>query len=328
MAGSTRKPRLGRGLSSLMTGHAPVPAEPPPVVSSADAHPTGGSESPSESDETILRYLPVDAVTTNPYQPRKNLNSEALASLAESIRRDGVMQPVIVRPAPGSVSGDAEHFELVAGERRWRAAKGIGLETVPAIIRDLDDRQIAEWALIENLQREDLNPIDRAEAFRSLIEHFRLSHDQIAQQVGVDRSTVTNTLRLLSLHGDVRDMVRDGKLSGGHARAIVALVDSQQQLALARDTIQKALSVRQVEAAARRLMAKIADPTGAESPSAAKRPEGPAHLRDLEQQISHQLQVRVQIHPGRKKGSGSLSIQFQSLDEFDALMVRLGVEFE
>ena len=325
------KSRLGRGLSSLMTGSAVVPN------ATSDQENGGMATGPTETrsvetaispsgDASELVHLSVSDVTTNPYQPRKQIDPDSLSRLVESVRRDGVMQPVIVRPAPGSTPGDARHYELVVGERRWRAAIEAGLQSVPALIRDMDDRQIAQWALVENLQREDLNPLERAEAFRSLSDEFGLGHEQIAQQVSVDRSTVSNTLRLLALQRDVQQMVRGGQLSAGQARALGALSEHHQQLALAREAVQKDLSVRQVEAAVRQCNARDAD--GGEGTQTGSSSHNRPHLTDLEKQLVEQLQMRVKIRPGRKKGSGSLTIHFDSLDAFDGILSRLDIEIE
>lgn len=320
-AAKDRPPRLGRGLSSLLK--APVVATAPPVDQPADAPP--GEAKPrtdGSSGETVL-VLDVGRVIANRHQPRQHFDESSLAGLAESLKRDGVMQPVIVRPA----AGRSEHYELVAGERRWRAAKLAGLTAIPALVRDLDDRQLAEWALIENLQREDLNPIERAEAFQHLIDQFKLTHDDIAQQVGVDRSTISNSLRLLNLQDDVRNLVRQDLLSSGQAKALAGLSDGDAQLKLADRAIRQGWSVRKLEEAVRAAAAsaELSPDPEKKTTQAAKRP---AHLADLEKQIGDALQTKVRIRPGRKKGAGSLHIDFYDLDQFDALLSRMGVEME
>lgn len=311
----SRQPRLGRGLSSLLTQPAPVevaapPQSPPPV------------EEPDKSDDApageSISYLAIDAIRPNPHQPRQHFDPAALESLAASIKSDGLMQPVVVRQR----SADPPAYELVAGERRWRAARQAELETIPAIVRDLDDRQIAEWALIENLQREDLNPIERAVAFDRLRQVHQLSHDQIADRVGVNRSTVSNSLRLLGLCETVRDMVSQSLLSEGHAKALAGLTDSQAQVLLARRAVQQDWSVRQTEKATRSF-SRSDDAAPADPPSRRS-----AHLADLEQQIARQLGMKVQMRSARKKGAGSITIRYQSLDQFDQLLERLGVTTE
>jgi len=305
-----RQPRLGRGLSSLMTN--PVAVQPP----APDAGAADDGKAPGKDAANKLTYLPLDRIKPNPQQPRQRFNQAALDRLAASIQAEGVMQPIVVRPGKGG-----NQYEIVAGERRWRAGQIAGIDAIPAIVRELDDRQIAEWALIENLQREDLNPIERAEAFQRLADRYDLSHDQIAQRVGVDRSTISNTLRLLNLSDEVQQLVREGLLAAGHARALVVLSDPKQQTHLAQRIVREGLSTRQVEAAAKHLTA----PPGSQSapPSVAPRA---AHLADLERQIASHLGMKTRLQPARKKGAGKITIQFQSLEQFDDLMGRLGIE--
>ena len=273
--------RLGKGLSSLM-------AQPVAVKGDKDADDSAGKQgdststsgpgsSPPPSSDGLVQ-LPADAIRPNPQQPRKSFDSAALQHLADSIRADGMMQPIIVRPVADAQSGKgAITHELVAGERRWRAAQLAGVAHVPAVVRELTDRQMAEWALIENLQREDLNPIERAEAFSHLADRFKLSHEQIAERVGVNRSSISNALRLLTLHPDVQQLIRDGLLSAGHAKAVAGVDDPKAQRALAVKTVKEDLSVRQVEALARQGGADGGAATGA----AKKRARRQAHLADL-----------------------------------------------
>ena len=224
------------------------------------------------------------------------------------------MQPVVVRPVGKG------GYELVAGERRWRAARTAGLERIPALLRELDDRQLAEWALIENLQREDLNPIERAEAFERLGDGFGLSHEEIAARVGLERSTVSNLLRLLRLAGPVREMVVREALSMGQARALAGVDSPAEQQMLAERAVKEGMSVRQVEAAVKTLR------QGGEVKAPAKKALRAAYLDDLERQIGEQLSTKVQIKTARKKGAGTLSIDFYSIDQFDELLAKLGVE--
>ena len=306
----TRAPRLGRGLSSLMAQ---------PVQIESDGSESGAAvaiQKPSKPDaQAGLTMLPLAAISANPHQPRQKFDTAALQTLAESIRSDGLLQPIVVRPA-----GDGR-YEVAAGERRLRAAELAGLAELPAIVRELDDQQLAELALIENLQREDLNAIERALGFQHLVDQFQLSHEQIAQRVGVERPTVSNSLRLLGLCDSVRRMVQDGPLSGGHGKALAALADAGQQELLAKQAIRQAWSVRQLETAVRRLMGAADGEAAGTSPTGRS-----AHLVDLEQQIGGQLGAKVRISAGRKKGTGTLAIRFSSLDEFDQLLARLGVE--
>lgn len=322
-----RASRLGRGLSSLMATPVEVnPASNPPATGShpdpvgdagsAIADASGGTTAPSVTGNDGLQHLSVEAIRPNRHQPRQRFDPGAIRSLAQSIANDGMMQPIVVRPIH---SGSTE-FELIAGERRWRAAQQAGLERVPALVRGVSDEKAAEWALIENLQREDLNPIEKAEAFQRLGDQFGLSHSEIAERVGLERSSVSNLLRLLNLSDFVRDLVRENVLSMGQARAIAGLADQGQQRGLAERAVREGLSVRQVEAEVRRLQQpQTQAPANAGGRSSAA-------LSDLEKQIAQQLGTRVKIKAGRKKGTGTVSIDFYSLDEFDALMSRMDVK--
>ena len=316
-----RPPRLGRGLSSLMG--SPVAVEPaasqpvpdaPSTPAIAPPAPTGSPSVPA--DTSPLQHLAVSEIEPNRQQPREHFDPEALKSLAQSIKTDGVMQPIVVRQRKEG------GYELVAGERRWRAAGIAGLTTVPALVHDLTDRQMAEWALIENLQREDLNPIERATAFQRLSTNHSLTQAQLAERMGLDRSTVTNLLRLLKLAPEVQAFVSQGTLSMSQGRSIASVDDHQQQIQLAETAIRKAWSVRETEDAVRRANAAAAD-----GPPLPEKPAAPraAYLADLERQIAEQLSTKVKLKAGRKKGSGTIAIDFYSIDEFDQLMNRLGV---
>lgn len=318
-----RHSRLGRGLSSLMA--TPVEVSPAKIAPAAAPQQAQQPDSPDQADQNQtgdpsigLAHLPVSFIQRNRHQPRQKFDASAIQSLAESIQREGLMQPIVVRPLPE----DAGRYELIAGERRWRAAQQAGLEQVPALVRDLDDEKSAEWALIENLQREDLNPIEKAEAFQRLGNQFGLSHSEIAGRVGLERSSVSNLLRLLDLSDFARGLVQENLLSMGQARAIAGLSDAAQQRSLAEQAVREGLSVRQVESEVRRLQ----DGASTHHPRAASAKAGSTVLTDLEKQIGQQLSTRVKIKSGRKKGSGTLAIDFYSLDEFDALLARLDVQ--
>lgn len=325
LAGSKKRPsRLGRGLSSLMAApvSAPVSAPGPGAIAQSGNSPRDGEAlteaagmSPEQAGAGGYIHLPLEVIQRHPSQPRQHFDEASLKRLAASLKSEGLMQPVIVRPIGGG------RYELVAGERRWRAAERAGLSELPAFVKTLDDRQVAEWALIENLQREDLNPIERAEAFERLGEQFSLTHADIADRVGLERSTVTNLLRLLKLHPPVREMVARGQLSMGQSRALAGLDDATQQQALAERTIRDGLSVRQVEAEV-----KAADGASANPSEPAQKPVRAAYLDDLERQIGEQLSTKVQIKTARKKGAGSLTIAFYDIDQFDGLLAKLGVE--
>jgi len=257
----------------------------------------------------------VKAIRPNTHQPRQVMDDAALESLANSIRQAGLMQPIIVRPdatRPGS-------FELVAGERRWRAAQRIGLETIPAIVRAVDDRAAAELALVENIQREDLNPIDRAEAFERLLHEFQLTHQDLAERIGLDRSTITNFTRLNSLDPYTREMVRAGKLSLGHAKVLLAVTSDKIRGDVAANVVRQDLSVRALELEIERLRSSSSE---AIKPTA--KTSRQTHLADLERRLSEHLGTKVRLRSGAKKGTGSVTIEFYSLDQFDGLMERLG----
>lgn len=310
-----RTARLGRGLSSLMAGAGNAPAsvavEPETTPDSVEKQ---GNAEPTDN----VHQLAIDAVEPNPFQPRQRFETEALQNLAESIRHDGVMQPIIVR---GPVTNGK--YQIIAGERRWRACQLANLETIPAIVRDLSDQDTAEWALIENIQREDLNPIEQAEAFQTLVDRYQLSHEQIASRAGINRSTVSNALRILGLQLDVRQFVLDGLLSAGQARAIAGLSDGPAQKALAVRAVRQNWSVRQVESAVR----QANDGTNSTKTSDNSKKGGRTpYLADLQKQIGQQLGTKVQIRAGRKKGTGSLSIDFYSIEQFDELLSKLGVK--
>lgn len=300
-----QKSRLGRGLSSLLSvSELPVEAE----ISNAsapvsNANPTEQSQGPAQ--------IPVDQIVPNPHQPRREMNQAALAELASSLKTTGLIQPVIVRKVD-------QGYQLIAGERRLRAAKIAGLSTIPAIVRQVDAFSQAQMALVENIQREDLNPIDRAEAYRALIGQLGLTHQELANRLGEDRSSVTNYVRLLELAEPVRELVRSGKLSQGHAKLLAGVQDPIEQQRLAELCQAQDLSVRNLE----RLLAG----DSAQARQARETKQTP-HLMDLEKTIARELGMRIQIRSG-SKGKGRLTIHYASLDQFDELMRRIGVKME
>jgi ParB family chromosome partitioning protein len=315
------KPRLGRGLSSLISVselpvEAALPEAPTVAPSAAVSAPVVPAESnpPAEPNHQPLE-IPVESVRPNPHQPRKQFDDANLQSLAASIKSSGLVQPIVVRPAKGQPAGT---YELIAGERRLRAAKAAGLATVPALIREVDAFEQAQLALIENVQREDLNPIDRAQAYRTLIDQLGLTQAELAGRIGEDRSSIANYLRLLDLAEPVRDMVRDGRLSLGHAKILAGVSDPVQQQELAERVIGQGLSVRNLE---RLLQDAPAAPVK-------NKAEPTAHVKDLEQSLTSQLGLKVQLRTAGKKGKGRLVIHYGSLDQFDALLERLGCKAE
>jgi ParB family chromosome partitioning protein len=314
--GETKGPvrKLGRGLSGLMNLAAPVSVEPvaQPIVTQELADGVAKSVY-SLSD---FQRISVFQITTSPFQPRKVMDDAAIQRLSESIKRSGMMQPIIVRQRSGGGG-----YELVAGERRWRAAKRAGLTHVPALVRPLDDEQAAEWGLVENVQREDLNPMERAWALRGLSEKFRVPHADLADRVGLDRSTVANLIRLTELEPEIAGMISQGQLSGGHGKALLMAPPGAARVALAKDAAAGGWSVRRLEAAVKQ-GDQPPRPAPALHDSAALRLAG---LRDLERQIGQQLGTKVIITTDRQGKRGRLEIEFYGLDHFDGLLARLNI---
>lgn len=271
-----KRKALGKGLKALL----PEPESEP------------GAERTAE--------LPVDNLEPNPFQPRTRIRAEQLAELAASIRESGIVQPILVRPHAG-------RYQIIAGERRWRAAQHLGLATVPVSIRAVDDEQLLELALVENIQREELSVLEEAQAFERLHQEFRLTQEQIARRVGRERSTVANTLRLLRLPREVRELLGEGRLDAGHARALLALERAEDQLALARETARRGLSVREVESRVARLRTP-------RTPRAVGRD---ANTRAAEERLRAALGTRVAI---RRRGKGGvLHVEFKSEAELQRL---------
>jgi ParB family chromosome partitioning protein len=288
-----KRPALGRGLSALIPDAA------------GDAAPAA-REKPFEID--------LDRLTPNPQQPRSAFDEASLEELAQSIRRNGVIQPILVRRArtqPGAA--DSVRFEIIAGERRWRAAQRAGLLKAPVIVRDVPDDRLLEVALIENIQRDDLNPIEEANAYRRLADDLHLTQDAIASAVGKDRSSIANTLRLLRLPDEVRHLLSAGSIAMGHARALLALESPAAQRQLARDIVARGLSVRETEA----LVKRQNEPASAPKPQPKKDP----NTRAAEEQLRLSLGTNVQIV--RKGQGGRIEITFTNEGELDRLYERL-----
>jgi ParB family chromosome partitioning protein len=260
--------------------------------------------------------LPLNDITTNRHQPRKGFDEEALASLTASVRELGVLQPILVRPMAD------DKYELIAGERRWRAAKRAGLPSVPAIVREVDDTTSLEHALVENLHRQDLNPLEEAAAYQQLIEDFHLTHDQVATRVGKSRAAVSNTLRLFQLPPAIQKLVAESQLSAGHARALLGTPDRAYQEQLARRAVTENLSVRDVEEAvrARSELADATAPTGAGPEPATRKLRAPG-LLELEELFSQYLDTRVQVTLGPRKGK--VVIDFADLEDLERIYRRI-----
>lgn len=285
-----KRPALGRGLSALIPDAPPAPTVAPAPAPAA-------SDRPLEIDSDLLR--------PNRFQPRVHVDDAKIDDLARSIRTNGIIQPIVVRKVDGA-------YEIVAGERRWRAAQRAGLLRVPVVVRDIPDDRLLAAALIENIQREDLNPIEEAQAYRRLGDDFHLTQEQIADAVGKDRSSVANYVRLLRLPHEIRENVAAGTLSMGHARAVLALTDEAAQLRLARDVVAKQLSVRETEV----LVKKAAAP-----PPKREEPEKDVHTRAAEEKMRFALGTRVRIV--RKGKGGRLEIDFASEDELHRIYEQL-----
>ncbi len=304
------KPRhLGRGLQSLL---GPI-KDPLETVEIEAINPVIVHNYPIDNElQHSLRQIKIISVLPNPYQPRTVWNEQDLADLAASIKANGVVQPIIVRPTGGG-------YELIAGERRLRAAKLAGLENIPAIVRKASDEELLELALIENIHRKDLNPIERAKAYQKYIMTFSLTQSDAAQRLGEDRSVVANYLRLLELPDEIKAMVATSELSMGHARAILALPTDDLKTKLANRALAGRLSVREVERLVRKYM------TGSENSKNQIKQKQP-HIVELEARLSGQLGTRVGIETKKGGHRGKIVIEFNSLDEFDRITEMIGLE--
>jgi len=322
------KPALGRGLGALLGGNppagkpAPATPQPGPATAPANAAPVqpptavpapAPAPAPVDNRERVLR-VPLTKVRPSPHQPRKDFSPEALKELADSIREQGIVQPLIVRE-------QADHFELIAGERRWRAAQLLGLAEVPVILRVADDRAVLELALIENLQRENLNAIEEALGYSQLMEQFKLTQELVATKVGKSRAVVANALRMLKLPSEVQAYVRDGRISVGHAKVILGLMGEQLQKLAAERIIKENLNVRQAE----ELVAQLQN----QSPATAKRAKGTPpprdmHVTSIENKIRERVGTKVNLR--YVKGKGAVEIRFFNDDDLERILGILGVK--
>jgi ParB family chromosome partitioning protein len=298
-----KQARLGRGLSALLGDYAgarnaidtPTPAE-------------GGVPAEAAAEGFVASEIAIDRIVPNPKQPRRTFAEAELQELADSIRAKGVLQAILVRPDPSN----ADMYEIIAGERRWRAARRAGLTAIPAVVRVMDDREMLEIAIIENVQRADLNPVEEAEAYKSLIDRFGRTQESVATQVGKSREHVSNTLRLLTLPDDVREHVREGRLTAGHARA---LMKTQDPSAIATMVIAKSLSVRDTEALAKQ------DKSASRGPKAASSSESEdkdVDTKALELDLQRSLGLEVDIRHINGKG-GEVRIRYSQLEQLDEI---------
>jgi ParB family chromosome partitioning protein len=291
MAAGVKKRGLGKGLDALLG-------------------PSAASDLAAIDEGDELRLLPIDLMQRSPFQPRTDFDPATLKDLADSIRAQGIVQPILVRPTQKQ-----DRFEIIAGERRWRAAQMAGLHEVPALVRKIDDRAAMCLSLIENIQREDLNPLDQARALSRLLEEFQMTHDAVAESVGRSRSTVTNLLRLLELEPQVRKLVESRQIEMGHARALLALPKTAQ-LAAARIVVARGLSARATEALVRRLLSGKGGRRGA-------RASDDPDIRRLETRLSEILGAGVAIRHQKKTGKGRVEIRYSSLAQLDGILSRI-----
>jgi ParB family chromosome partitioning protein len=302
-----KKPSLGRGLNALMGA--------PDLAQAAVPAPAGALMAPTPPAGPAgdrLSRLPLDILQRGRYQPRSHMDQEALNELAASIRSQGVVQPIVVRPIEAMTPTGGQRYEIIAGERRWRAAQLAGLADIPAIVRDVPDETAIAVALIENIQREDLNPLEEARALERLISEFSMTHQQAAEAVGRSRAAVSNLLRLLDLAPEVCDQLEARALEMGHARALLGLTTRRQQVEVAALVAKKGLSVRETEDIVRRMTQ-----TGADRPEAAAQDD--PDVKRLELDLSEKLGARVAIQHTRS-GKGKLVVAYNSLEELDGIL--------
>ncbi len=291
----TKKKRLGRTLDSLLS--KPVSAPPTAAATNGD----------------LLKTIPVDLLQRGEYQPRDDMRNDTLEGLAESIKAQGIVQPIVARRI-GDNKGPTQRYEIIAGERRWRAAQMAGLQDIPVVIRDVEDDAAIAMALIENIQRENLNPLEEAKALSRLIREFDLTHEQAAKAVGRGRASVSNLLRLLELSDRVKPLLESRQLEMGHARALLAINNVTQQLDAAKQVVKKGLSVRETEKLIRRMLAVAGKANASSQPKQAN-----ADIRRLEMDVSEKLGAKVSIDHGTK-GAGKLVVNYNSLDELDGIL--------
>jgi ParB family chromosome partitioning protein len=323
-----RKPTLGRGLAELLGGARPYATVPRPAPEeAAGVAVASASAAPAMADEGVAGLpsgvrpgdefgrLPLDLLQRGRYQPRIDMRPEGLAELAESIRVQGVVQPIVVRPIGERDAHGVQRYEIIAGERRWRAAQLAGLSEIPAVIRQVPDEAAIAMALIENIQRENLNPLEEARALQRLISEFGLTHQQAAQAVGRSRAAVSNLLRLLELPEEVCEQVERRQLEMGHARALLGLPARRQQIEVALLVVRRSLSVRETESLVRRMTERAGASSQPETPTVAVDP----NIERLENELAERLGARVSIEHARA-GNGRVVIRYNSLDELDGIL--------
>lgn len=318
------KRRLGRGLSSLIrptaTTSSPVVGEPHSEVASEGKKPI---YLPSDGKP---REIPIEQIAHNPFQPRKDFDETQLAELAQSIRQEGILQPLVVtscRLGQDSSPPGGKPYTLIAGERRLRAAVRAGLSTVPCVIREANERQMMEWAVIENIQRADLNPVERGMAYREYMDRFGLTQEEVARRMGQPRTTVANYLRMLDLCDEVQQLVARNLISFGHAKVLAGLAGQpERQLKIAQRIVAEGLSVRTTEG----VVGQEHPPKAAKKEKKPKDSTKPPYVRDLEQRLTEAVGTRVTILPGRAKNTGRIILEYYSLNDFDRIAATLGMK--
>ena len=315
--------RLGRGLAQLLSAPTPLPDLTPVAVGVSGGAAVATETAPTPEAPAVRpgepSTVPVDQVAPGRFQPRRTFDEASIAGLVESIQQSGVMQPILVRPIPADAQGKV--FEIVAGERRWRAAGQAGLKAIPAIVRELSDLEAAQFAVTENLQREDLNAMEKGWSLRGMVEKFGLTQEQVAQRLGVDRSSVANLIRLTDLEPEIAELISAGRLSAGHGKALLAVASGEARVKAAREAAAGEWSVRQMEAWVKRRAQQPLVSPAAEEPAAHA-----SVLADLERQLGQYLGTRVHIRTGARKDKGALQIEFYGLDHFDGLLRRMGFD--
>jgi ParB family chromosome partitioning protein len=310
------KPALGRGLGALLGGAAPPAAK--PIVGSVTTATTTTVVAPADSHERVRR-VSLERIRPCPFQPRKEFAPESLEELAQSIKEQGIIQPLVVRPM-------AEGFELIAGERRLRAAQSLGLKEVPVIVREADDRAVLELALIENLQRENLNPLEEAQGYAELIEKFQLRQEDVAIKVGKSRVAVTNSLRLLKLPPEVQAGLRDGRLSVGHAKVLLGLPTHAEQKAASERVVANGLNVRQTEELVARLQHRPQAPAVQREVGQIVMTSRDAQVALIENRLCERFGTKVQLR--YRQGKGTVELRFYSDDDLERILKLAGVSVE
>jgi ParB family chromosome partitioning protein len=298
---TAKKPALGRGLAELS-----------PLFARRAALPQAADAAPPQPVGDRIASLPLDLLQRGKYQPRTDMRPESLQELADSIKAQGLVQPILVRPLPGRNPGESQRYEIIAGERRWRAAQLAGLAEISVVIRDVPDEATLAMALIENIQREDLNPLEEARALSRLIEEFGLTHQSAAEAVGRSRAAVSNLLRLMDLADEVKELLEQRRIEMGHARALLSLTTRRQQIEVAGLVARKSLSVRDTESLVRRLLSA---PKAGAAPETSPDPD----IRRLELELADKLGAKVAFQHSTT-GKGKLVVSYNSLDELEGIL--------